>query len=111
MFAPITTGKCPKCEKGEIFANTGNIFLMRIPKMHTHCSECGYAFEKEPGYFLGAMYVSYALTVIEMLTLFFLTIWLVPLWAFFMIIFGGLLLFSFFNYRVSRIIWIRLFPY
>jgi len=31
--------------------------------MHESCPACGYRFEKEPGYFIGAMYVSYALAV------------------------------------------------
>jgi hypothetical protein len=31
--------------------------------MHRTCPGCGLAFEREPGYFLGAMYFSYALAV------------------------------------------------
>lgn len=79
--------------------------------MHESCPVCGYKFEKEPGYFLGAMYVSYGMTVIEMLALFFATYWIVPLGVFFVIIFGGLILTSFFNFRVARIFWINMFPY
>jgi hypothetical protein len=30
--------------------------------MNTDCPVCGLAFEREEGYFLGAMYVSYALS-------------------------------------------------
>jgi ABC-type transport system involved in cytochrome c biogenesis permease component len=29
--------------------------------MHDRCSSCGLHFNREPGYFLGAMYVSYRL--------------------------------------------------
>jgi ABC-type transport system involved in cytochrome c biogenesis permease component len=29
--------------------------------MHDRCSSCGLHFNREPGYFLGAMYVSYGL--------------------------------------------------
>jgi hypothetical protein len=32
--------------------------------MHTLCSACGLRFEKGPGYFLGATYVNYGLTVL-----------------------------------------------
>ena len=31
--------------------------------MNPACSVCGLAFEREPGYFLGAMYFSYAMAV------------------------------------------------
>ena len=31
--------------------------------MHERCPVCGLKFEREPGYFVGAMYMSYALTL------------------------------------------------
>jgi hypothetical protein len=31
--------------------------------MHEACPACGHVFEREPGYFVGAMYVSYALAI------------------------------------------------
>ena len=31
--------------------------------MHHSCAECGEDFEREPGFYFGAAYVSYALTV------------------------------------------------
>lgn len=31
--------------------------------MHERCPRCGHGFEREPGFFQGAMYVSYALGV------------------------------------------------
>lgn len=32
--------------------------------MHDRCVECGLRFNREPGYFLGAMYVSYGLALV-----------------------------------------------
>lgn len=32
--------------------------------MHERCPECGLKFDREPGYFLGAMYFSYVLMAI-----------------------------------------------
>jgi uncharacterized protein (DUF983 family) len=104
-------GKCPICEKGDIFKEKGSILLLKVPKMNESCPVCGYKFEKEPGYFLGAMYVSYGMTIIEMLAVFAATYWFVPLSVFFVIILGTLVLSSFFNFRVARNIWINLFPY
>jgi len=59
--------KCPNCEKGKIFMNGGNILLFNIPKMNDRCLECDYKFEREPGFFFGAMFVSYALAAAQMI--------------------------------------------
>lgn len=37
--------------------------LKRFDKMHKTCGHCGLNFELEPGYYTGAMYVSYAFSV------------------------------------------------
>ena len=47
--------KCPKCREGRIFR--GQI------TMNAECPVCGLRFEREQGYFLGAMYFSYFLSV------------------------------------------------
>jgi len=43
--------------------NLSLFHLPRIPKMCERCSICDLKFEREPGYFLGAMYISYVLGV------------------------------------------------
>jgi hypothetical protein len=43
--------------------------------MHEYCPVCGLKFEREEGYFLGAMYISYGLA------LFTIVILAVVLWA------------------------------
>ena len=45
--------RCPRCGQGRVFASTW--------AMHRACPVCGLVFEREPGYFTGAMYFSYAL--------------------------------------------------
>ena len=104
-FQGIVSGKCPKCKSGKIFENKGNLFLLKEPKMHSHCTNCGYRFEKEPGYFIGSLYVSYALAVAELLTLFIIinplfnsVYWILS------IMITVLILLSFFNFRNSRTI-------
>lgn len=37
--------------------------LRNFDKMHTQCTHCGLNFELEPGFYTGAMYVSYAFSV------------------------------------------------
>jgi uncharacterized protein (DUF983 family) len=52
--------RCPRCRVGKIFHHS--IFL-GFPKMNESCSVCHLRYEREPGYFLGAMYISYVLAV------------------------------------------------
>ena len=32
--------------------------------MHTECPQCGIRYEREPGFFLGSIYINYGLTVL-----------------------------------------------
>ncbi|MEX0288378.1 MAG: DUF983 domain-containing protein [Flavobacteriaceae bacterium] len=80
--------------------------------MNEHCYACGFKFNKEPGFFFGAMYVSYVLTVAQ-------AIFTYVIASFFFeerfdlriigIIAFVLVLLSSFNTRISRIIWIYIF--
>ncbi len=79
--------------------------------MSKHCSNCNYKFEIETGFFYGAMYVSYALTVAEMIAC------MVIFWAFmdlppvlvFTIITLIAILSSTMNFKLARSIWAHLF--
>jgi uncharacterized protein (DUF983 family) len=47
--------RCPRCGQGRVFASAWT--------MHRACPACDLVFEREPGYFTGAMYFSYALGI------------------------------------------------
>jgi uncharacterized protein (DUF983 family) len=55
--------KCPRCWKGDIFKYSASNIL-KFSKTNTSCSNCNASFEPEPGFYYGAMFVSYALTVV-----------------------------------------------
>ncbi len=57
----ILRQRCPRCRMGSIFRYS---VFRGFPKMHERCPVCDLKFEREPGYFLGAMYVSYALGLV-----------------------------------------------
>ena len=57
-------GRCPRCKQGSIF-RPGLLGLAGA--MKDACAVCGLRFLREPGYFLGAMYVSYGLGVLTVL--------------------------------------------
>lgn len=60
-FSDIVRQRCPRCRMGNIFA--GSAFV-GFPKMHERCPVCQLRFEREAGYFLGAMYISYGLALV-----------------------------------------------
>ncbi|WP_306352664.1 DUF983 domain-containing protein [Flavobacterium sp. '19STA2R22 D10 B1'] len=106
----IAKGKCPHCEKGDIFISNGNPFLFRMPKMKSNCEVCGHSFHKEPGYFFGAMYVSYALAVAEMIGLFIIAQFFVSSYiTILMMIMAVALILSTINFKYARIIWMYIF--
>jgi uncharacterized protein (DUF983 family) len=53
--------KCPRCHKGKVFENNNPYSLKKPFEMRDSCSECSLKYEREPGFFYGALYVSYAL--------------------------------------------------
>jgi|ERR1700730_87954 len=59
-FWNIFHHRCPRCRVGGIFHHS--IFL-GFPKMYERCSVCHLRYEREAGYFLGAMYISYGLAL------------------------------------------------
>ena len=53
--------RCPRCLEGSVFSG--------LYAMNKECPRCGLVFEREPGYFLGAFYVSYGLGIALVLPL------------------------------------------
>jgi uncharacterized protein (DUF983 family) len=47
--------KCPRCCVGPLY--------QRPFSMNSYCPHCGLKFEREQGYFVGAIYINYAATV------------------------------------------------
>ena len=68
--------KCPRCHEGDLYLTQNAYNLKDFDKMHKYCLSCSQKYDIEPGFYLGAMYVSYILTVfvsgISALVLFFL---------------------------------------
>jgi len=72
-ISAITHQLCPRCRTGKIFQSS---ILTWFPKMSERCPVCGFKFEREQGYFLGAMYISYGLALIT-ITVGSVLLWLV----------------------------------
>ncbi len=64
-FKAMWNYKCPKCRKGDIFTKP---FSFSKPLSMPHsCSHCGQLMEPEPGYYYGAMFLSYIVYSLIML--------------------------------------------
>ena len=61
-LAAILQGRCPQCREGKLF-QFGTYNLGKFTKVNKECPNCQVRFEKEPRFFDGAMYISYALSV------------------------------------------------
>ena len=55
--------KCPKCHEGDLFESKNPYTFGKMTVMHEHCPKCHIKFEREMGFFYGAMYVSYVFNI------------------------------------------------
>ncbi len=62
LGSAILLAKCPQCREGNMFKfkwwQIGN-----FTKFYQHCPYCNLRFDREPGFFQGAMFISYAMIV------------------------------------------------
>lgn len=92
--------RCPRCGQGKVFAGS---FRMNDP-----CPVCRLVFERDEGYFLGAMYVSTLFSFVLMGGGYFLAESLWPhksQYVLILIVFGLYLLLVPAVFRYSRVIW------
>ncbi|TYP98365.1 uncharacterized protein DUF983 [Sphingobacterium allocomposti] len=105
-FKSAVDGKCPRCRTGNMFE--GPLLSFKSKKMYTHCPHCGLKFEKEPGYFYVAMYVSYVFVVAELVTAcvatYILTRNMESPWLYLTVAITAAVVMAPFNYRYSRVV-------
>lgn len=114
LWYSVFRGKCPVCHDGDVFI-TKNIYdLKKFDKMHENCSSCGHKYEIEHGFWYGAMFVSYALTVAFSVATFVLTYLIYPAataWVYIWTIITLVILLAPVSYRGSRLIWMNFFSH
>jgi len=116
----IVKMKCPKCNEGRLFLESNPYVLSKLANMQPKCEVCSEDFKREPGFYFGAAYVSYAMTV---------ALWVAVLVALYTFDAIGIISYGFFEnpltflmsgivslivllppiYRLSRSIWINFF--
>jgi len=107
----VALNKCPKCNKGDVFITNNPYKLTQFDKMHETCTCCGEKYEKEPGYFYGAMYVSYALMVGWFIVTWAIDTFIVKseTWQYLTFIIVSIILLMPVTFRTSRLIWLNFF--
>ncbi len=107
----VLNNKCPRCHQGNFFESKNPYWLKKFDKMNKRCPVCNEDFERETGYYYGAMFVSYGLTVAFGVSVFLIMCVVLNFDAItFLVVFAILqiLLMPIF-YRASRLVWINIF--
>lgn len=112
-FMAMSKGLCPRCREGKMFKYP----LWKINKfseMNEHCSVCDLKFEVEPGFWYGAMFVSYANTILILVIMgvgmFYLFNDPATIYYIGVITIASILLVPF-NFRISRAVFLHLFGF
>lgn len=100
--------KCPRCHEGDLF-ETGSFSFQKSFDMPERCPKCDQAYFLGPGFYYGAMFISYVITAFYalifcgILILVFGVFWKT---AFFMMLVSMAILFVWF-FRLARAVWIN----
>ena len=68
LVVAAATSCCPRCREGKMF-DYPVYDITKLGVMRERCSVCNLKFELEPGFFVGAMYVGYAISVATFVTI------------------------------------------
>ena len=103
--------KCPRCQEGNLFEVKNPYRLKYLDKMPHYCPECGEDFQRETGFYYGAMMISHGSTtliaVINHLIVFHFYGWEIAPNLFSLLTI--LILFFPLVFRSSRAIWLNFF--
>jgi uncharacterized protein (DUF983 family) len=94
------SNKCPQCHEGPIYGS----FI----KMNKNCTSCGYVYEREPGYFTGAMFLDTIFLPVSAIPTVLLFAYKEEIYLGGVVAVGQIIFLSPFVFRYSRIIWIHL---
>ncbi|MFC0184097.1 Protein of unknown function [Pseudarcicella hirudinis] len=112
-FRAMMGEKCPQCRQGNMFKYP----LWRVDKfdkMNENCPVCNLRFEVEPGFWYGAMFVSYGFSILLLILLGVVIYWFFndpPVMGYVVPITIISLLAVPVNFRISRSVFLHLFGF
>ena len=104
--------KCPHCHEGEFFKSRNPYNFQNLSATFDRCPKCKRKLYIEPGFYYGAMYVSYALGVAHVVTFWVASLVLdleIEFWNFIILVGTFLILLTPLYYALSKIVWANLF--
>lgn len=107
----ILQANCPRCHQGDIFEYPF-YRLDKFSRTHKYCPVCGLQYEREPGFFFGAMYISYVFTVAILLGTAFVLYFGFndpPTWVYLSVTMVAIVLFLPVSFRFSRVLYLYAF--
>jgi len=109
-ISSILINKCPRCGKGNFFISNSS-YTRNFDKMYKHCPHCNENFVPEPGFYQGALYMSYAYYVAFMVVYFLIfTFFFSDYYNYFLIsIIPIFLVLTPYIYRLARRSWFTIF--
>ena len=112
-FLAMSKGLCPRCREGKMFKYPLSK-ITKFAEMNENCPVCGLKFEVEPGFWYGAMFVSYANTILLLVVLGVGIFYLFndpSTLSYIVVITVASLSFVPFNFRISRSVFLHLFGF
>src|SRR5438309_1701554 len=88
--------KCPRCHQGPLFIYSA-FNVTKFDRMYDCCLVCQQSYEPEPGFYWGAMYISYGLSTGIVFIMGVLLYYLAsdpPVWAYITAVSATILLFT-----------------
>ncbi|WP_019947054.1 DUF983 domain-containing protein [Hymenobacter aerophilus] len=110
-LAGIVQQRCPRCRRGPLFTHSA-LNLAHFTEMPAHCPVCNLAYEPEPGFYWGAMYISFGFSTGMMLVIGFLVYHLLgdpDTWVYITAVAVMAVLMTPFSLRYSRTLMLYLF--
>jgi uncharacterized protein (DUF983 family) len=103
--------KCPRCHKGNLFVSRNAYNLKRMLDMPDRCPVCNQDFRIEPGFYSGALWVSFPMVVLLGLPIWILVFFFIDLSFDMMFLLFGITIFGLqpVIMRYSRAIWLNVF--
>ncbi len=109
-LAAMSQMRCPRCREGAMFKHP--LLGLKFNKIHENCPVCGATFTPEPGFYYGAMYFSYAINTLMVLSLFVVVLAVFKpreLWVYLATVITPVLLLFPIVFRFSRVLMLHLF--
>lgn len=96
--------KCPRCHEGDLFSSGGKFY-----DMPERCPECSLRYSPQPGFYYGAMFISYIFTGFFSLGFAMFFHWVLDwsMGATFAFLIFVLAVFFIWIFRMARTIWIN----